>query len=235
MNITAKEAQETNVWVIDEQRPVQTSLFDHVMKSAELTTSPRGVEMKLFVRECTVECDCFDEDEFDSKCEQCNNGLKTVYELKYWEAGGRSMLIDTYETEDEVANEIFNRTYDYDFEKDDQRDTMYFNSQQEAESEICNRIADQYSVSTETAESIYKHMLICDFIYAYREDLYREKQAREKERVNTISQQYAAMISPIKGETHEDTVKRLSKAIGERIEAKVFYKAVSIIRNNLNN
>ena len=38
------------------------------------------------------------------------------------------------------------------------------------------------------------------------------------------------MIDKIDNELFEDTIKRLANAIGQRIEKKVFYKAVKLVR-----
>jgi hypothetical protein len=232
--MTAKEAQEAEVWVIENQRPVKTNLYDHVMASAEATTSPRGVENKLHIREHETPCNCVDDEgDHNEDCKNCYKGVQIEYCVYDWGFRGQyPRLIETFETEEEAANEIFERTEKYDFQNDVNRDTNYFYSQQEAERDICEGIASEHNLSMETAESIYKHMLIRDFIIAYREEVRREKHEREKERINTIAKQYAEMIPHIEGELFEDTVKRLSSAIGERIEKSVFWKAVKLVRNH---
>ena len=64
------------------------TLENRVRESAEETTSPRGVEPKLFV-----------------------DGT----DLKYWMPNGRARLVDTYETEEEAHQEWLERTYEYDY------------------------------------------------------------------------------------------------------------------------
>ena len=48
--------------------------------------------------------------------------------------------------------------------------------------------------------------------------------------VAELAQIYAAMVEKIEGEGQKDCEQRLSRAIGEKIEGRVFYKAVSILR-----
>ena len=68
------------------------TLENRVSESAEETTSPRGVEPKLFV-----------------------DGT----DLKYWEVGGRARLVDSFATEEEARQEWLERTYKYDYVDDE--------------------------------------------------------------------------------------------------------------------
>lgn len=56
------------------------------------------------------------------------------------------------------------------------------------------------------------------------------KQKEEANRIESVAKIYANMIEKVENEAFDDTVKRLAAAIGERIEKKVFYKAVKLIR-----
>lgn len=124
--ITAQQARDTKVFVINNYKNEveETTLYDHVMESAEETTSPRGVMRKVFV-------------------EEVDNGESIAYELRKWEAGGRARTIDTYLTEEEANDELYTRTYNYDFMTDDHRDTMYWNTREEADAELKERIKNQ--------------------------------------------------------------------------------------------
>lgn len=123
---SAQQARNTKVFVINNYKNEveETTLYDHVMESAEEATSPRGVEHKMFVKEV-------------------DNSEAIVFELRKWEANGRARTIDTYDTEAEAEDEKYTRTYNYDFLPDDQRDTMYFNTREEADAELKERIANQ--------------------------------------------------------------------------------------------
>src|ERR1043166_3489348 len=122
--LSAKQARNTKVFVINSYKNEveETTLFDHVAESAEKTTSPRGVEHKVFVRQ--------DEE-------------AGTWELCRWEPNGSARVIDTYNTEEEANDEWYTRIYNCDFMPDDQRDTQYWNTPEEAEAELKERIANQ--------------------------------------------------------------------------------------------
>lgn len=132
---TAQQARDTKIFVINNytNKTEETTLYDHVMESAEKTTSPRGVERKLFIKEVDVEVKSED---IDGHCVQ-------KFSLRKWKANGHARIIDTYDTETEAQNELYTRTYNCDFLPDDQRDTMYYMTREEAEAELKERIANQ--------------------------------------------------------------------------------------------
>lgn len=108
----------------------ETTLLDWVRKSAEEGTNPDGVGPKLFIRE--------------------NEG---EWQLRYWQVNGKSMLIESFETEDEAYDGWFNRTHDYDFMTDDQRCTDYFYTLAEAEQELARLNKEQgYDLNEENGE-----------------------------------------------------------------------------------
>lgn len=53
---------------------------------------------------------------------------------------------------------------------------------------------------------------------------------KHKDKFLAIAEIYATMIEPIAGEVYTETAKRLSLEVGERIQPKVFYIAVKLIR-----
>jgi hypothetical protein len=120
--ISAQQARNTRIFVINNYKMEveETTMYDHVRESAEETTSPRGVMPKLFV-------------------EEVDNGEAIVYELRQWQPNGRARTVDTFDTEEQAQDEWYTRTYNYDFMTDDQRDTMYWLSFEEAEKELENR------------------------------------------------------------------------------------------------
>lgn len=212
--------------------------YDFIMQSAEETTSPRGVEMKLHVREKERQCSCYNEEEdtFDENCEKCYHGTELVYEV--WDWGFRGQYptkIDTFDTEDEASDFIFQRTYEYDFMRDDQRDTTYFDTLEDAEAEMISRYMELWSVKEETVISILRHKKMVDEIREQREANQREQKRNaveaNKSRVNEIAEVYAKMIEKVVPESYKETAARLSAAIGERIESGVFHAAVKIVRN----
>ena len=222
----AAEAKKTMVWVMENDKPTQTDLYSFVMESAEMTTSPRGVENKLHIREIEQECSCVDEGgQHSEDCQKCYKGCELVYSVYDWGFRGQYLKhVETFETYEEAEDFIFQQTWSYDFDQDCNRSTFYADSAAEL-------LADVYDISHEAAESYYKHYLKSESIRADRNLLLLKKANEEAKRIEDLANIYAAMIELVQGEDHEQTVKRLSSAIGERIEKKVFYKAVSIIRS----
>ena len=222
----ANEAKQTEIWVMENGLPTKTNLYDFVMESAEQTTSPRGVCNKLHIRPVEQVCSCVDEDgKYDNDCQKCNKGCELVYEVWSWGFRGQyPSKVDEFETEAEAEDLIYQSTYDFDFNNDINRDTRYFDSAVEL-------IADMHDIYLHTAQSYYKHMLQAEAIKADREAQYRRKIEAEMTRVDELAKIYAAMVVKIEDESQKDTEQRLSRAIGERIEKKVFFKAVSILRS----
>lgn len=118
---SVKEAKETTVYVINYKGEVEkTNLYDHVMESADKTTSPRGVMTRIFVER---------HDDFE---------VKEAWAVKSWGTGGRgpAQIIDTFDNEEEARDDWFTRIYNFDFMQDDQRDTNYYSTRKEAEKHI---------------------------------------------------------------------------------------------------
>ena len=118
-----QEALNSMVFVFNYSDEIEkTNLYDHIMESADETTTPRGVGKRLHVRE--------NEDE-------------ATYELWSWGAlGNNPYFIDSFDTEEEAEEELFARTYEYDFMTDDQRDTSFFYTRDEAENVLKERLED---------------------------------------------------------------------------------------------
>jgi hypothetical protein len=118
MTHSAQEARNTIVFVLNYKGDIeQTNLYDHVVESAEKTTSPRGVMHKLFI-------------------EQDRENDRWL--LKLWGSRGQgpAQLVASFETKEEAENEWFTRTYNYDFMEDDQRDTNWYPTREEAERHV---------------------------------------------------------------------------------------------------
>lgn len=110
------------------------NLYDFVMRSISVTTTPRGVESKLHIRV---------------------NG--DVYEVWTWGANGRSPeMIISFDSLDVAEDYIFMMTYENDFMNDVSRDTLYFDSRWEAEAEVVRRYAALWNVNWDVANSIWR-------------------------------------------------------------------------------
>jgi hypothetical protein len=154
--ITAQQARETKIFVIENEIVEETTLFDHVCESAEEVTSPRGIMHKLFIDEKTgviyrkidtgIAIDeksyNFLSDEEQSEYEYY--GEDTIaWELCEWVAGQKRVVLATYDNKEDADNEWFNHTYNFDFLPDDQRDTAYWHTEDEAEAELDDRLSNQ--------------------------------------------------------------------------------------------
>jgi hypothetical protein len=211
---------------MDEDKPTKTNLYDFVMLSAEETTSPRGVENKLHIREIEQDCSCIDEDgQHSEDCNKCYRGCELVYSVYDWGWRGQNLKhVETFETLEEAETFIFNQTLRYDFENECNRSTFYADSAAEI-------LADTYEISHETAESYYKHWLIAESIREQRKKASLRALEADIKRKQDLAAIYAKMIDKVEGESTDQTAKRLSSAIGEKIEKGVFWRAIAIIRS----
>ena len=71
-----------------------------------------------------------DEAEGLPDCEYIGN--RSRWEVRQWLSGGRSILVDTYDTEEDAEERLWDFRI-YDFDKDDQRDTAYYMTEAEAQ------------------------------------------------------------------------------------------------------
>lgn len=201
--------QLSSQFVSCDYRIAETDLLSFVYDSAEETTSPRGVERKLYILEVEGE-------------------TENVYELRLWGPNGHgTTLIDTFDTEEEAEDEAFNRTYTYDFLTDDQRDTWYSESREDAEQYLVERYADAWNVSEDVVESILSKRDRVEVSRAQKAEA--AKLASEKSIAEGLAK-YTSLIEKIEGEKYKDTAARLSLAIGQRIDSAVFHAAVKQIR-----
>lgn len=114
---TVKEAKQRQIFIINHEGEIEeTNLYDFVMESAEQTTSPRGCEKKLHKR---------------------YNAVDDKHEVWTWGIRGQfPKLIESFTTPEEAEDYIFKLTYQWDFTTDDQRNTDFYDSYQEAEEAI---------------------------------------------------------------------------------------------------
>jgi len=207
----------------------KTNLLDLVMSSAEETTSPRGVAKKLHIREKEQTCSCWNEEEdtFDPDCKKCDKGHEVVYQLWTWGISGNNpKLIETYDTETEAEDELFNKTYEYDFINGTDVDTSYYETIEEAFQQALEHFAERSGKSIACIVRYMKFVEFCNDLYAAR----AEKVALEyKKEVETLSDHYATMLEP-EQESYKQTADRLSAVIGEKIDGKVFHATVKKIR-----
>lgn len=231
--MTAKEAKAKTIFFVEEagdgNYKISTdNLYDFVMMSAEETTSPRGAETKLHIRHSNYPAP-------GSAAHLAVPAEEDTFEVWTWGASGRHpQLIESFETEEEAVDFIYERTYQYDFITDDQRSTVYFDTEKEALHELIEIIAGNFHLSFDVAESYYLHSLKAAELRAQKEydEICREVELNkiDNERVQRIAAEYVSLIVKVEGESYKQTAARLSAAIGERIESRVFHAAVKMIR-----
>lgn len=165
-NLSRKISKETKIYYLVNNNGayhIETdNEYNFIMESAEETTSPRGIEMKLHIEEIEYFCDCDKESgAFNKECRECEGtGIYLTYDVYDWGCRGQdNHFVKSFETEEEAEDYIFNKTCEYDFIPDDQRDTMYFNTIDEAEIELISRMAGDLNIDNKVAKSIYYHQL----------------------------------------------------------------------------
>jgi hypothetical protein len=122
-----QHARNSRIFVIENETIVETNLYDHVMESAKEVTSPRGIWNEYFSEEIMVN---------DDQGEPVEK-----YAVKQWLGGGQKLMtVHIYDTWEEAEDYVFERIYKFDFQKDDQRDTFFFNTREEAEKELNDRL-----------------------------------------------------------------------------------------------
>ena len=176
----------------------------------------------------------------DHFCKDGNFYYLDLFIISSWGVGGNnfkrgSHFSDMFLYEDNAYNELFKRVEQYDFFNDNTRDTRFYYSEEEALEALSEQLAEEWGVSEETAKSILRRQKILDDIRDERTILEKIENMRIKEernkRISETAKLYADLIQPA-DESFKDTAKRLSKAIGEKIEKDVFFEAVKIIRRS---
>jgi len=226
MKTTAKEAKETTIFVLNYKNEIEeTNLYDHVMRSNNETTSPRGVEPIKFYeevgdnwryKETKQDVDPEDEDVKGSDIEEYS--LFIVYKWYF----GKKQEQARFESEEEAEQYLFEWVYDYDFQTDDQRSTHWFDTFEEAEEEL----AEKQGLDVEVYRSIERKRLIVEEARATKRAA--EREVKEK-RLNDLANIYSEGVPTIKGESKQETQTRVSKILG-RIESDVFWRVISKVR-----
>jgi len=108
-NITIESAKNTKIFVINADNKVEeTTLYDWVMISEDITTTPLGCGARMHHR----------------KNDDGN------FEIWSWGINGNNPKYagETFETEEEADDYLFQLVFDFELAKDDQRSTFYAHS-----------------------------------------------------------------------------------------------------------
>lgn len=215
--LTLQQAIETTIYYVDREKwQVESeNELDFISRSIDETTTPNGVAPRIHLRH----------DPYDPN---------TSYEVWTWGTGGNHpRFLERWNTPEEARESMFQMLL-IDFEKDDQRSTVYFYTAEDAEYYLLQEFSAEHNITEEVGASILRRMRLVEAARKERRSkAFAEQQRRneqEEKRITAIAEQYATMIETIYPETFKETAKRLSEAIGEKIESKVFYKAVKLIR-----
>jgi hypothetical protein len=229
--MTAQEAKNQTIYFVNRSYEVkETNLYDFVMESAHETTTPRGVGRKLHIRDKERECACWDgeKDTFDPLCKKCYKGTEFVYQVWTWGPNGnRQRFIIAFDTEEEAEDYIFNYIKDTDFDFDDQRNTMYHHTEQEALHEAISTYAERADISYEVAEHLFRKR---EIVKTLRHEKEQEAIREHQKFIENQAAIYAKMINPVEGEKYKETANRLSERIGMRISKTIFHTAVKMVR-----
>lgn len=209
---TMNEAKNTVVYVINHEtlEIEETNLYDWIMISAETTTSPRGWEMKLHVRE---------------------NGEK--FDVWSWGVRGNNpVFVETFDTEEEAEDHIFQLTWEFDFSKDDQRNTFFCQNYNEVLDDLAESITNMYDVDLPVAKSIAQHMQLAAKIKNQRQQAIKAAQDAEDERIENEACKYAAMV-PVHSKNYKENEVNLAKAINRQtISKKIWKRTLAIMQTN---
>jgi hypothetical protein len=130
---------------------------------------------------------------------------------------------DVYDTEEEACDEIL-RGFESDYH------TLSRNVPA-----CCDTIDDAHAIIAESRgksrDVVARYIAFKGYCERVQEERNNAYLTKEHERVQGLVAIYAGMIEKKEGESYAETCARLGAAVGERIESKVFYKAVNKIRS----
>lgn len=135
-NYKFQEAQQKEIFIFNSKREIEkTNLYDFVMSFADKTTSPRGVEPRLHIRQ---------------------NEDDNTFEVWNWGVRGQNLReIGSGLTEEEAIDWIYSSVYCTDFQNCSES-TIYFESEEEAKNDLAERFSEENNISIETTKHILK-------------------------------------------------------------------------------
>jgi hypothetical protein len=166
--ITVKEAREQKIYVVENGAVEETTLYEHVIKSLDETTTPRGVGARMFYEQREIE----NLDSIPFLNDLCRDAKEETecFEICTWGFIGNHhhKLDEFFSTEEAAEDHLFNLTFDYDFQKDDQRNTMYYDIYEDAVKDF----AEIHNISFDSALSYLSHQKLANKIKKDRKEKY---------------------------------------------------------------
>jgi len=204
------------------------------------TTSPRGVEPRLHIREVEGAIyqneetkDFINEDEYndleeDEQGDYNYYGETTVsYELWSWGVNGNHPhKIESYDTEEEAETALYEHFEWYISEKNWNAPTFFLTRE-----ELIENLAEAKEKSYEVIERYFRIKNAAKEKKELKKIAAQKAAEERKQRVKEIATVYAKLIEKKAPETFKETCTRLSQAIGEKIEKDVFFAAVKLVRD----
>lgn len=219
------------VYIINHNNEVEEMTYADYLNEfwSDETTSPRGVENRLHIREVEVSCDCSDEDEDGVILHEddCNDGA-TEYQVWTWGVGGNHpRYVETFETEEEAEVSILEgKEYDY-FNNSSNAPALY-DTFEEAEISRIELAAEAMGVDIEVFVSIDKKSKLV-------EEKRAEKAIENKRKQVAVQQEvfakYSNLISKIETESYKETCNRLAAVLPEKIQGTTFHNIVKFVRS----
>lgn len=154
-NYDFQEAQQKEIFIFNSKTEIEkTNLYDFVMSFADETTSPRGVEPRLHIRQ---------------------NEDDNTFEVWTWGVRGQNLReIGSGLTEEEAIDWIYSSIYCTDFQNSSES-TIYFESEEEAKNYLAERFSEENNISFETAKHILRKEKIVSNIKQEKTRLLQEK------------------------------------------------------------
>lgn len=170
----------------------------------------------------------------ETKTDWFNNTLDSGFEVyEYnWHASPKWKTIRIFETEQQAEDFKFELMIEK-FESSDNAPSIYYTEESAIES-LLEYIAGENSIDIEVAESYLRHKKCAANIKADLEEKARQQNAIANEILLAEAEEEAleisTLIDKIEGEKYRETCKRLSIALGKKINTRVFHLAIKNVR-----
>lgn len=227
---TLKDFQ-NNVYIINHKEQVEEMTYADYLNEfwSDETTSPRGVENRLHIREVEVSCDCSDEDEDGVILHEddCNDGA-TEYQVWTWGVrGNHPRYVETFETEEEALVSILEGK-EYDYQNLSSNAPALYDTREEAEAARAEINAEAMGVDVEVFISIDKK---AEMVEEKRAEKAIENKRKQVAVQQEVFAKYSNLISKIETENYKETCNRLAAVLPEKIKGSTFHNIVKFIRS----
>lgn len=216
-----KQDLEKQVYYVFDGEVVESSYRDYLLKyGQDLTTSPIGIADRVHIREVDVsDCKCEDTNEkgFVLHEEDCKGEHHIEYQVWTWGVNGNHPAYTgtSFNNEEDADLYYYERCQWYITEKNWDAPYPYY-SEEEAENDIIERMADCDSIGKDVAASIYRKSKIVKGAREVAAKIHREKVTADiKARKTRLSIEVPAEAESLKiDEQFKAAVKWANEATG---------------------